>query len=51
LDKAKAIGKALSLHYFLHQEGYNYFNMNKLTYKEIWQLIDGRDAYHNPIES
>jgi len=32
----------LKVDYFLHEAGYNYFNMNALTPKEIRQLIDGQ---------
>jgi len=39
--KVKHIQGDLSLEDFLHSKGYNNFNMNRLTYKEIKQLIDG----------
>ena len=31
----------MHLEVYLHDKGYNYFNMGKLTHKEIRQLIDG----------
>ena len=31
----------LGVQYFLHKAGYTYFNMNRLTYKQIRQITDG----------
>ena len=42
--KAKEMGKELSLQYFLHTVNYTYFNMNRLTYKQIKQILDGYEA-------
>jgi len=41
MGKVKGIQSELTLHKFLHKKGYNYFNIPKLTPKEITQLIDG----------
>jgi len=44
----KDIEGKLTLHYFLHERGYNCFTIPLLTYKEIRQLLDGHKILHTP---
>lgn len=50
MERVKKIQSELSVEEFLHRKGYTYFNIPKLTYKEIQQLIDGHEINNSSGE-